>query len=591
MKKVPIKLHTSNTLQWLGKLYRNPADAIKEHVSNAIDEHLKAKRDGKSVSVCQVTFTLEKDKVIIEYPYGMSKDEFEHALHRVADSAKKSLDTKQIGQLGIGMFSFFQFGSKCVFFSKKDKGYETIKVTIQAGSDDADFETPKKRDKLSSPGIKIVISGLEFDPAKSRGPLSPTKLDKLFAAKFGKYLKDGSLKISIRCKGKEYIVKPIKIELPRVAEGFKDWCLSHDRQKKFFMELYFDPSGKGNLSIRHMGVTIIDDFSTASVYGLDESVYASGDIKGFIDADFLTPLPARTGFEVNADWINFLDELDKLYPSIETEIEELKQEEAEKKLTDIQKNAIKLAREILDTDEFKDLELLEGLGRKTREKQLPLNGFAFVPSSVRVQPGKIGTLSLKALVPNDVPDNSIVQLSLIESCVELKTPDTLVLKASEADEEGVVTIRISIEGKLINSKPVILTAKTDEKEAEANIRVAEPAERREVITGKEKEGQIINYLEMPFEDGPAKHSRYIARTIQTNELNADYKDAQVSEQTKLAYAVLMIGKETIAFNDKSEMVDEYLEKLLSFHFRLKNKLTVKSSSVVKRPRIRQKKNI
>ena len=51
MKKVPIKIHTANALRWLGSLYRNPSDAIKEHVSNAIDEHLKANNLGKAVSV------------------------------------------------------------------------------------------------------------------------------------------------------------------------------------------------------------------------------------------------------------------------------------------------------------------------------------------------------------------------------------------------------------------------------------------------------------------------------------------------------------------------------------------------------------
>ena len=42
-QRIPIQLHVANALQWLGTLYRNPADALKEHVSNAIDEHLKAK--------------------------------------------------------------------------------------------------------------------------------------------------------------------------------------------------------------------------------------------------------------------------------------------------------------------------------------------------------------------------------------------------------------------------------------------------------------------------------------------------------------------------------------------------------------------
>ena len=41
VRRVQIKLDTANALKWLGRLYRTPADAIKEHVTNAIDEYLK----------------------------------------------------------------------------------------------------------------------------------------------------------------------------------------------------------------------------------------------------------------------------------------------------------------------------------------------------------------------------------------------------------------------------------------------------------------------------------------------------------------------------------------------------------------------
>ncbi len=89
MKRVPIRLHTANALKWLGSLYRNPADAIKEHVSNAIDEHLKAVAIGRAAAACAVSFALSKSSIAIEYPYGMSDDEFRHALQKVADSAAK----------------------------------------------------------------------------------------------------------------------------------------------------------------------------------------------------------------------------------------------------------------------------------------------------------------------------------------------------------------------------------------------------------------------------------------------------------------------------------------------------------------------
>ena len=355
--KVPIGFgSTATILKILGSLYRNPAKAIKEHVSNAVDEHIKAKGLGKARAICKVIFTLEKDKVTIEYPYGMSKEEFKDALQRVGKSIKKDMDTAQIGRIGIGLFCFLYIGKKCTFISKKDKGYETIKVILREGSDDAEFVKPMKREKLSDAGINIVISGLRINPIKPRGPLLPAKLQKLFAEQFDPFLKKGLLEIEIISKGKSYNVKPLKIELPNIAEHYKDWHLSKDRDKQFSLDFYFDRSGKGKVGIRHIGVAVVDDIKRLDAYGLEESIYANGYIKGFIDADFLKPLPAREGFEENNDWMNLLNELDLLLPSIEAEVEDLIQEEAEKKLNEIQKKAVKLTMDILNIDEFKKLE-------------------------------------------------------------------------------------------------------------------------------------------------------------------------------------------------------------------------------------------
>src|SRR5437773_11313073 len=99
-QRIPIQLHVANALQWLGTLYRNPSDALKEHVSNAIDEHLKARLAGTAHDRCDVTFTLDRGSVAIDYPYGMSRAEFESALRRVADSANRSGAAKAIVRLG-----------------------------------------------------------------------------------------------------------------------------------------------------------------------------------------------------------------------------------------------------------------------------------------------------------------------------------------------------------------------------------------------------------------------------------------------------------------------------------------------------------
>ncbi len=44
---------------------------------------------------------------------------------------------------------------------------------------------------------------------------------------------------------------------------------------------------------------------------------------------------------------------------------------------------------------------------------------------------------------------------------------------------------------------------------------------------------------------------------------------------KLSYATLLIGKETIAFNDKSGTTNIYLEKFLSYYFKIKKILQKK----------------
>jgi len=80
----------------------------------------------------------------------------------------------------------------------------------------------------------------------------------------------------------------------------------------------------------------------------------------------------------------------------------------------------------------------------------------------------------------------------------------------------------------------------------------------------------IALQEVPFEDGPSQHSRFVSGIVQVNERNPDYKMLG-SQEVKLAYATLMIGKETVAYNDKSKAVNDFLEKLLSFMFQVKRK--------------------
>jgi len=479
-RRVPIRMNVANALQWLGTLYRNPADAIKEHVSNAVDEHSKAQVSDCAVGCCSVVFRFEKRQVEIAYPYGMTREEFESVLQRVADSAKRNTKVAQIGQLGIGIFSFQQIGKKCTFLSRKDDTSPTIRVTLREGWDEAEFDAARKQESLDRPGIRILISELKFDPTKPRGPLAAERVTRLIAEKFGSHLAGGQLAVEVWVGSRRHLVEAPKIDLPRIGRGIERVRLRGSKERVASLSFFYDPSGKGTVGIRHAGVVVIDDLKLSNAYGLEASVYAEGYVRGFVDADFLRPLPARTGFEENEDWVALLDVLDRHRRQIEAEVEQFRSEERERALSEIQRQAVQLAREILDLDAFKDLELPGGL-----------------------------------------------------------------TKARTASEDG----RLQPTGR------------------ETGERSHQPGDH------PESQGPRIRYREVAFEEGSRRHSRYNGGIVEGNTLNPDYhEEVAAGTQSKLGYATLLIGKEAIAFNDRTGATEEQLEKLLSFYFTLKRRI-------------------
>jgi hypothetical protein len=481
-QKIPIKVHVANALQWLGTLYRSPADALKEHVSNAIDEHLKAQLNDSARERCHVRFTLDRRQVVVEYPYGMSRPEFVSALQRVADSVKRTAETPAIGRLGIGIFSFQQLGRKCTFHSRKTAAGETLRVVLREGSDEAIMESSLARESLAEPGLRVVISELKFDPTRPRGPLAPELLRRHLAEKFDAYLREGWLSIEIVAGIGRFQVTPARLLLPRLLADVGGLTLPRDSSKRVRLELYFDPSGKGRVLIRHQGVAIVDDLSTTSAYGLEDSAYARGFVRGYIDANFLKPMPSRSGFEETDDWVALLDLLDRYRPTLEAELETHLAEHRDREAADLGQRALRIARDILDLDEFRDLALPGGLAKRQR-------------------PGR--------------------------------------------------------------------TAQAPK----ARGREATRTRRSTVNPGNHEapEGRRIRYEEVPFENGSTAHSRFASGVVQTNTLHPDYAQAARTADGRLTYAALMIGKETIAFNDRTGAAGDFLEKLLDFYFKLQTR--------------------
>jgi hypothetical protein len=160
--------------------------------------------------------------------------------------------------------------------------------------------------------------------------------------------------------------------------------------------------------------------------------------------------------------VALLDLLDRYTPTIEAELDGHLAAHRARQASEISERALRLARDILDLDEFRDLALPGGLAKRERPEPPP------APGSTRASKAR--------KKPND----------------SSKAPGD---RASDR-------------------------------------------------------GRHIRYEEVAFEDASRAHSRFVAGTVQANTLHPDYQQAARSSEARLIYAALMIGKESIAFNDR-----------------------------------------
>ena len=272
------------------------------------------------------------------------------------------------------MLAFNHFATKCTVFSRRDSESPTIKVILRRGSAEAEFDKPQSKEKLPAGGMRIHIEGFDANLTKPNGPLCLQKLSKSIAAKFDWYIRDGKLKVIISQGDQSEIVKAPDITLPRLAKSVKELALSGAGNKRMKIIFWYDPSGKSQVSIRHKGVVVLEDVDEDDWF--KESVFASGQVRGYIDADFLRPLPSRTNFEQNNDWYKMLETLEPIEKMIAEEIESLKLEQLEETKRQVVKSALEMARDILDEESFKDLQMLSGLARKREEKKEKKKGEA-----------------------------------------------------------------------------------------------------------------------------------------------------------------------------------------------------------------------
>ncbi len=177
---IPIEV-SSRILRHIGRgIYRSPAGALKELISNAYDAGAKKVTINSNYPVI--------DKIIVtDNGCGITKTKFEDVIQRIGFSEKNlgeevtiidsqgEAKRKIIGHYGIGFLAISQLAKKAVITSKVEDSVEGIRVTL----DFDQFETHNIKGKMMSIA-KSELAIEKSDKSKSRDEDSKFSIGKCF---------------------------------------------------------------------------------------------------------------------------------------------------------------------------------------------------------------------------------------------------------------------------------------------------------------------------------------------------------------------------------------------------------------------------
>ena len=367
MARRTIELDTGNTLAYLGSIYNNPRDALKEYISNALDGWLDAA--DAAGPYCDVRLQFDPQAIRIAssgYP-GMDQGDVTRVMQSVARSLKVSAKARQIGERGIGLFAFQQFATKATFWTKKDLNGATWRFELKKGEPDYEWQQAINRERLDEPGVTVELTGLTRNPLSSRSTLHPATVRDYLSEFYATDLRAGRLRLVIEWKRSSIPLQAPPITLEPVAS----WLHEHGSFAPPFGnvtgELYFDPSGAGQVAIRHKGLPIVRDMRAIDPLwdGFVNTVLCTGYLEGAFDVDFLTPLATRNQFEDNDAWRAFTEWLNDHVSIIADDVQDKLETVEIQRLVQVDEEAKQLADSALRSPMLRGLSLLGG-ARPTR---------------------------------------------------------------------------------------------------------------------------------------------------------------------------------------------------------------------------------
>jgi hypothetical protein len=344
-----------NVLKLLGEVYDDPRDAIAEFITNGID-----------AKATEIVVEINKKSrnpyiSISDDGFGMDEKELERIATNIGLSIKR-LESGTVGEKGIGILGYINFGNKMKIVSKM-KSSKTHSLVVQGTR----YKINEEGERISA-GTDVYVYGID----KNSRIISKGRLGNYYKDKFRQYLSTEEFKLYISDGKRRIKVMPdfYKGERFPIFERKTDYG-----SVKF--SLYVLPPKWGNpakVSVYRKGISVTDNISQMDEFKSD--IWRVNRVQGEINADFCDITSGRSGFIRDQKFNSFVDAV----KDIETDLKGCVRDEDRKFGSKIDKEIYKQLNRVFNEvlDDLKDFEKFkvqvisetgdEGRGKRTNVK-------------------------------------------------------------------------------------------------------------------------------------------------------------------------------------------------------------------------------
>lgn len=557
-----------NAILMLQQSQTDPQKAIAELVENSIDAKARKvtiTRERKGGRIC-LSIADDGEGVPAD---AKGDPDMERVATRIGDSIKRKLSPEGRegiqGQFGIGILGFAAVGEEFLLRSKRE-GSKTKGIRLRAF--DTDYQPDDSPEQLRGKGTEAEVRGVRRDV---QNRLTAEKLQRYLSEELRDRVRQSGVRIVIEDRvgiRKTLGVTPKEYSGRPLATGQREISTSAGRLKLDLYAAFPKEGERAFVSVARNGTRLLADLLECEEFR--HSPWDRNVLEGVIDLSGLNPSPTtRRGFLPDQSYEVFVDELKKLEPGIQLEVDELRkkfEENISKEVLERLKQAFAEAMEELSED-YSWFEK-SGSGVRTGDPKPPGPGAR--PKPVVLSAGPLEEVRIAPKIAVIGPE------------------ETRVLSAKCFDPEGAlipsgVSFSWWTSSTLVSIKPTgqVARIESSSREGEALIRVTarlkgveRVADSKIVITKARNQFGFPppDLVAAPLESWRSKYAGERG-VLEVNSGHRDYERAKKGgSKSEIRYLSKLYAKELVLLNMSRAPAPQLLESMIELTSLIETKL-------------------